>query len=136
MYRYDVAPPWAPVERSAGTISGMPTADLSLRTERVDDTNVLYVSGELDLSTVKTFDVDLEQLHGDRLVVELTDCSFIDSSALRSLFQAHRRAGEGGHAFVIVVSPDTIARRVLEIAAMDRVLPVRDTLADALESAA
>ncbi|MCY7301467.1 MAG: STAS domain-containing protein [Thermoleophilia bacterium] len=112
----------------------MTPEDLTLTTEMRAESTVLHVAGELDLSTVAAFDTELERaLALGRVVVVLSDCTFIDSSALQSLVRAHRaaRTPEQNEALVLV-APSQPARRVLEIAALDRLVPMFDTLDDAL----
>ena len=114
-------------------LQGMSSTGLVLRTDRADGAAVLHVVGELDLSTIAVFDAELEQLHGDDLVVVLTECTFIDSSALRSLVQAQRTARDAGNDLALV-APSQPARRVLEVAALDRVMRVYESLDDAVVS--
>ena len=97
---------------------------------------MIHVAGELDLSTVAAFDAELEQsLAEERIVVVLSDCTFIDSSALQSLVRAQRVVRDSGGELVLV-APSQPARRVLEVAALDRVIPVFETVAEALTSTA
>ena len=119
------------------TIPTVPAQDLTLTTELRGDFTVLDVAGELDLSTIATFDIELETaLAAGPVVVVLADCTFIDSSALQSLVRAHRVVREGKGCAVLLVAPSQPARRVLEVAALDRFMPVFDTLGAALESTA
>jgi anti-anti-sigma factor len=111
----------------------MSNSGLFLRTERTDSASVLHVIGELDLSTIATFDAELEQLLGEDLVVVLTECTFIDSSALRSLVHAQRTARDGGKDLALV-APSQPARRVLEVATLDRHMRVYENLDDAVLS--
>lgn len=115
----------------------MTTNDLTLTTERRAERSVLHVAGELDLSTVATFDAELERaLAVGGVVVVLSECTFIDSSALQSLVRAYRAVPDAVNASLALVAPSQPARRVLEIAALDRVVPIFDTLDDALASTA
>ena len=120
------------------TLSTMTPEDLTLTTEVRADSTVLHVAGELDLSTVAVFDAELERaLALGPVVVVLSECTFIDSSALQSLVRAHRGAPEHEqHGALALVAPSQPARRVLEIAALDRLVPIFDTLDDALASTA
>ena len=64
-------------------------ADLS--TEPSEGVAVIHVAGDFDLSTVATFDAELDRsLSADLVVIELAECTFIDSSALRALVRAQR----------------------------------------------
>lgn len=112
----------------------MPSRDLILTTVGSDGAAVINVTGELDLSTVVAFDAELEQaLPVGHVVVDLAACTFIDSSALQSLVRAQRAILEGGGGLALV-APSQPARRVLEVAAIDRFVPVFDTVAEAVSS--
>jgi len=112
----------------------MPAPDLTLTTVSTNGTAVINVTGELDLSTVASFDTELQQsLGAGPIVVVLSECTFIDSSALQALVRAQRAARVTGSA-LSVVAPSQPARRVLEVAALDRVIPVFETVAEAITS--
>lgn len=65
-----------------------------------------------------------------RLVVDLSGCTFLDSSALRVLVQRARAAEAAGGA-VALVTTDPGILRVLDIATTDAMLPVHDTIESA-----
>lgn len=114
----------------------MPDQSLTLSTETEDGANIIHVIGELDMSTVAVFEAELEQsLSADCVVIGLAECTFIDSSALRSLVRAERAARDGGGRLALV-APSRSARRVIEVASLERVLPVFDSVADAVTSPA
>ena len=63
-------------------------------------------------------------LNGDRpqkVVIDLTGLTFIDSSGIRSLLDSKRRAEEHGVALVVRVPGDGQVRQVLELTGMDHV---------------
>ena len=98
--------------------------------ERVDGATVVHVVGELDLATTGQFEAAVRELGGQgKLVVDLSECTFLDSSAIRSLIAAGRAHEQEGIS-IVASQPSTL--RVLEIASVDQVFPVRETLADAL----
>jgi anti-sigma B factor antagonist len=108
--------------------------NLVLTAEASAGVSIIRVQGDLDLSTVSAFDAELErQLGSLHLVVELEGCTFIDSSALRALVRAQKRVAETGGTLVLV-APSQPARRVLEIATLDRFVPVFGTVDDAVTS--
>jgi anti-anti-sigma factor len=93
---------------------------------------LVRISGELDLATLPELErvVDGATLK-PRLVVDLTECSFLDSSAVRVLLEAATKAEHaGGH--MSLVAPDGGIRRILEIAGIDTLLPVHTTLGEAV----
>jgi anti-sigma B factor antagonist len=93
---------------------------------------VVRVEGELDLATCASFEGALGPAEaGGRLVIDLTECTFLDSSAVRLLVGAVRDADESGGKVSLVASDPGILR-VLEIAAVDTMLPVHESLDSAL----
>jgi len=112
----------------------MPESPLTLSTEMTEDVAFIRVCGDFDLSTVSAFDAELEEaLTVKRLVIELADCTFIDSSALRALVRAQKLATRAGGELALV-APSQPARRVLEIATLDRFVPVFRTVGEAVTS--
>jgi anti-anti-sigma factor len=107
----------------------MPDGSLQLSTKSLPaGGTVVSVAGELDLSTVAAFEAELATLvRHDRVIVDLTDCTFLDSSALRALVVAHRAATEEGGTFLLA-APTPAIRRVLEVASIDRVIAVADAV--------
>lgn len=93
---------------------------------------LVRVEGELDMATSGSFEDALgESDPGSNLVIDLTECTFLDSSAVRLLVAAARSAADS-HGKVSLVARDPGIRRVLEIAAVDTMMPVHDTLDSAL----
>jgi anti-sigma B factor antagonist len=93
---------------------------------------VVRVEGELDLATSASFEEALtDPGTGGRLVIDLTECTFLDSSAVRLLVGAIRDCEEN-QTQVSLVATDPGILRVLEIAAVDTMLPVHDSLDSAL----
>ena len=114
----------------------MRDAELRLSTETSEGLAIVHVTGDFDLSNVQIFEAELEQtLPADLVVIELAACTFLDSSALQTLVRAQRRVADAGGRLVLV-APSQPAKRVLDIAALDRFIPVAATLADAVTSVA
>lgn len=106
-------------------------AEFDVTVEVVSGARVVRVRGELDLATTPRFQGAVGAPRADRLVVDLGECTFIDSSAIRALLGAARgQLDAGGSAAVVAVEPATL--RVLEIAGVGQALPVFSSLADAL----
>ena len=118
------------------TLRAMPAGDLTLTIGTDGGASIIHVIGELDLSTIAALDAELElSLPAGRVVVILSECTFIDSSALRSLVRSQRAVSEGGGSLALV-APSQAARRVLEVTALDRFIPVFETVAEAVSSSA
>lgn len=100
----------------------------TLALETVEKATVVSVEGELDMATSPELERALQQVGVDtRLVVDLTRCTFLDSTAIRVLAA---RAAAGGPIALVVAEPGI--RRVLEIAALDRLVELHDTRDSAL----
>lgn len=113
----------------------VPEGDLDLTVSVIPGAGtVIRVSGDLDLSTVAALERELAgpAEAGERVIVDLSECTFLDSSALRALVVAHRAADAAhGRLELIVTSP--IIRRVLEVSALDSLLGLHETLDDAIQ---
>jgi anti-sigma B factor antagonist len=97
---------------------------------RVGDRVVVTVSGDVDVVTAPRLRqrlLDLVESGQTDLMVDLRPTEFIDSSGLSSLVAAAKRARERGGDVGLVCPPSNV-RRLLEIAALDRMLQVVDTL--------
>ncbi len=94
---------------------------LRISTSVVEDTATLRAMGDVDVMTARQFRSALATalLQHPRVVVDLTQCSFFDSSAMQVLLTFADQLGE------IVVPHDGPLANKLEIAALDQILPVR-----------
>lgn len=93
---------------------------------------VVALSGELDIATADRLTKVLDGLsveRGSRLIVDLSAVGFMDSTGLRLLITANRKAGENGYGFAVVAGGSP-AKRVFELTKMDDHIKVVDSLAD------
>lgn len=112
----------------------MPDTPLELRTARVGDVAIVTAVGEIDMATAPELSQALEQLDArlGRVVIDLTEVVFLDSSALNALVRCQRQLAERGIELRLV-SPETQAlRRVFEITQLTEPLNVVTSLDDAL----
>jgi anti-sigma B factor antagonist len=92
------------------------------------------VSGELDLASVGKLEAKIEQaLAQDSapLLIDFTDCGFIDSTVLSVLVGLRRRLGDSVPPRLAVVAQDQ-PLGVLRVTELDREIPVCPSLAEAL----
>jgi anti-sigma B factor antagonist len=93
------------------------------------------VDGELDLATAPGLDVALDECLGHervpRVVIDLTTCSFIDSTGVRSLVRFGESARGAGTDLSIVCLPGSAARFTLDLLGVGDTIPIHDS-ADAL----
>jgi stage II sporulation protein AA (anti-sigma F factor antagonist) len=98
-------------------------SELVTHTETTDSTTVVSVVGEVDLVSCDALRHALDGALGtsSRTVVDLTDLSFIDSSGLSVLVEAHRKARDAGGVFV-VRNATPMLKRLLDITRLDTLL--------------
>ena len=107
-----------------------------VETERNHRVAIVFAVGELDAFAAPDLDAALSEVGGETLVLaDLTQVSFMDSTALGLIARAARELSAAG-ATVRVVLPASSARRIFEITALDRVLPVAESRAAALSELA
>ena len=102
-----------------------------------DGTPVVAVAGEIDLFTAPDFKRHVQHAldrGGSRLVVDLTETSFVDSSSLGVLIGAHRRLAEGGRQPLVVVATNRTVLKTLRITGLDGLFTVVGSVADASAS--
>jgi anti-sigma B factor antagonist len=102
--------------------------------EAVDGSVVVRLAGELDLYNAEEVRAALTQAIEStprRVVVDMADVEFVDSTALGVLIEARSKLGRDGLA---LAAPQLDTRRTLQVSGLDRHLPVHDTVEDALAS--
>ncbi len=99
-----------------------------------DETHVVAVTGEIDLFTAPEFKQRMNQPIDDgieRLVIDLSGTTFIDSSSLGVLIGAHRRLKQRNGSLVVVCDNDVIVK-TFKITGLDGVFTLVRSLDDAL----
>jgi anti-sigma B factor antagonist len=97
---------------------------------------VVALTGDVDLqSSPAARKVLLDAVgRGRPIFVDLANVTYIDSSGIASLVEALQDARKRGSRFALV-SVSEAARRVLQLARLDKVFAIHATLADALSVA-
>ncbi len=107
--------------------------DPVLAVEAVGGACVVKLGGELDLYNAPQVRDALREACSDspqRVVVDLSEVEFIDSTALGVLIEARTRI-DNRRAFLLA-APGLETRRALEISGLDRHFTVHDSVSDAL----
>ena len=111
--------------------------ELKLTAETVDGGMfVLAVDGEIDLFTAPAFERELlpgVENGATGVLIDLTDCRFIDATALGVLLRARRRLN--GARGIAIVAADPHVRKVFEVTGLDRIFAIHPTRAAALAEA-
>jgi anti-sigma B factor antagonist len=98
---------------------------------------LVALTGEHDLSTVTGLEDALAAIfaQGTTIVVDLSGVTFMDSSVLRHLIVAQRRADSNDHEHMAVVAPAAgVAARLIEMVDVGRMFSLYETRADALRA--
>lgn len=105
--------------------------------EAVDDTtHVIELGGEVDLYTAPEFKERMVRLIDSgkrRIVVDLSEATFIDSTTLGVLVGGVKRLRPGGGSLALVCTDENIGK-IFEITGLDRVFPIHDSRDAALEA--
>jgi anti-anti-sigma factor len=109
-----------------------------LTTESRDGAVVVTVAGEIDLSNHEQLRETLVGAAGSGgpVVVELSECDFIDSSGIRALLLGHEAVtgnGDGGGG-MLLAGPQPQVMRVLEMTGVNEAVPVHPSVDEALSS--
>ena len=106
-----------------------------LGVEPRDGAVIVRLAGELDLynsEDVRTALAEtIEAAPGQRIVVDMSEVEFVDSTALGVLIEARARLGEDA---LLLAAPQLETRRTLQVSGLDRHLPVHDSVDDALSA--
>jgi anti-sigma B factor antagonist len=101
---------------------------------------VFVIEGEVDLACADRVRDALtaSARHGaDTVIVDLARCTFLDSSGLRALLEAQRELSEpAGGPGLLIAAPGSQPRRILEMTALETVVPIFATRDEAEAAAA
>jgi anti-sigma B factor antagonist len=102
----------------------------AFRVELLERHAVIVASGEIDLFTAPAFREAMQvATHvSDRVVVDLTEVTFIDSTGVGVLIRAPGSRSGTTH----LVRPAGIVRKVLHVTQLDQLVTIVDTVEEAL----
>ena len=115
------------------SVDGSLRRDPVLGIDSVGEVCVVRLGGELDLYNapqVRDTLLDACAKSPERIIVDLSEVEFLDSTALGVLIEARTKM-ENGRAFLLA-APGLETRRALQISGLDRHFSVHDTVPDAL----
>jgi anti-sigma B factor antagonist len=101
---------------------------------RLSTATLVSVKGELDLSTAEelTEPTRLAVNADCPLILDLSACTFVDSTGLRFVLHAHTALADSGRAMA-VVTDDPHVRELFSLTAIDLTVPVFTNLDEAIE---
>ncbi|HUR87416.1 MAG TPA: STAS domain-containing protein [Solirubrobacteraceae bacterium] len=101
---------------------------LAMRSDRDGETHVIALSGEMDLSTVDLVEQELlrvEATDAARIVLDLSELEFLDSTGVRLIYMADVRSRQDSDRLRIRRGPDKVQRLFVMTDLADR-LPFVD----------
>ena len=100
---------------------------MKIKTEIEEDTLRVTLVGEFDLSQVAYFRKAVQgpEESWQRIVIDMSDVAFMDSSGLQELLHVRERVGEMGRELVIS-QPSVAVLRLLELTGVDSHFVVRE----------
>ncbi|MET8763331.1 STAS domain-containing protein [Lentzea sp. NPDC004782] len=107
---------------------------VTVRSSRCDDVQVIGVCGELDHDSLEPLRNALDDAPAaglSRTVVDLRDVTFFGSSGLNLLIHAHQQAACRGGAIALVATHRAVLRS-LGVTGVDRVIGCYSSLSDAV----
>jgi anti-sigma B factor antagonist len=111
--------------------------EFTLTSDPIDDTRqVVAVAGEIDLFTAPELKAALgEALESGRIriVVDLTETTFLDSTALGVLIGAVKRL-RSRDGVLTIVNTDANTAKTFEITGLDQIFTIRPTRDEAVEA--
>ncbi len=108
--------------------------EFGIEDRRVDDAHVVAVRGEVDLFTAPEFKQRVMAPIGagvDRVVVDLMETTFIDSSSLGVLIGAHRRLKSRGGRLLVACDNEAILK-TFRVTGLDGVFGLAPSVEGAL----
>jgi anti-sigma B factor antagonist len=110
---------------------------LSITSRTLEDTVMLTVTGEIDLSNAESLYKALTDAlaPGAPVIVDLTGVDFIDSRGLGALVRARHEAVQAATTPILVIPSEPVAR-VFELAGTDGILPAYRDQAEAVAALA
>jgi anti-sigma B factor antagonist len=111
--------------------------NFDIKTEELaNDTYVIALTGEVDLYTAPEFKQQLLEVIGrgaKEVVVDFSDTTFIDSTTLGVLVGGVKRLRPNGGRLALVCSDRNITK-IFEITGLNKVFPIYESRAEAVES--
>jgi len=115
-------------------------AEFNVEVEELDGgLNAFRISGELDHATAPELRAPLEAAiadGADSFLIDLSDCSFIDSTGLSVIVHARTQVVNEREGRFELCCPDAQIRRLLEITGIDEAFGIFETRDEALASLA
>jgi anti-sigma B factor antagonist len=98
---------------------------LEVRSERDADRHVIALAGELDVNGIERVTCELRRAEASdarQIVLDLTGLTFIDSSGVCMIVEAHARSQADGDRLVLTCAPGAV-QRIFDLTSLTDHLP-------------
>ena len=109
---------------------------IEVKTRTVNDATIVAPQGEIDLSRAPSLRTHLAAAQASRprkLIVDLADVSYMDSSGVATLLEAMRTIQRSGGRLILCCLQDKV-RSIIEITRLDTVFTIVKTADDGLKA--
>ena len=90
----------------------------------------MHVFGDADIATAPEFETSINEIDSSLpLIIDLSECRFIDTTAISVLVRSFKRLGDN---FRLVVTPQSHVERVLKITHLPTIMSVTSSLEESL----
>ena len=110
---------------------------LQIQEESAAEVRVLSLSGKVDYYGVQDFKVALKKTEKDpinHIILDLSNIPFIGSDFLGAMVTTQKRFAQTHKTICLVVDPESVVGRILNQAAMKKLMPIYYSKKEALSS--
>jgi anti-sigma B factor antagonist len=123
---FEVRPQHDDARREGSSVMGL-GPQLVLETTRIGDSDVIVVSGEIDLASAPRVELALQPFSGQAVVLDLRRVEFIDSAGLKVLLSQRSRIEQSGGDLKLVVGHGAVGR-LLELTGVTEAFSITDSI--------
>jgi anti-anti-sigma factor len=100
---------------------------LTIEVTSTPEAHTVALSGEADLSGAPSIEAAVADAasKAQRMILDLRNLTFIDSSGLRALMRGHEQCGARGVELRVIPGPENV-QRLFELSGMNEILPFFD----------
>lgn len=103
---------------------------LAVIRETLPNAEVLHVFGDADIATASELESSINEIDSSLpVIVNLTECRFIDTTGISVLIRGYKRLGD---LFRIVITPRSQVERILKITHLPSIVSVAASLEESL----
>lgn len=111
---------------------------MELQTEKIEQTLLVKISGELDLSTSPLFREQVEETFESEpalryLILDMSETSFIDSSGLGAILGRFKKLSQKGGKLSFIHVPAHLVK-LFELSGLMRIMEIHSSLQAALDN--